>query len=199
MSVMRKTRENYQGVNWEEELQKQKEVCRGIDDRFINKIQQLRTPRLDKIMIFITKTGNGGLIWIFIALYFYIFKGMHSQAIVLLSVIAVVAFIANFIIKGVFTKDRPCDLDDSVDLLIRRPLGSSLPSGHSSSSFACVVVIFCINPWWGVAALVWASLIAFSRIYLYVHFPSDVVFGIVSGTIIGMIVMPIAIHFVGWM
>lgn len=68
---------------------------------------------------------------------------------VLICVIAAVAFIANFIIKGLFTKDRPCDLDETVDLLIRRPLGSSLPSGHSASSFACVVVIFHMNPWWG--------------------------------------------------
>ena len=55
-----------------------------------------------------------------------------------------------------------------------------------------------MNPWWGVAALTWASLIAFSRIYLYVHFPSDVLFGIISGPAIGLVVMPIAIHFIGW-
>ncbi len=198
MSVLRKTREHYKGLNWEEELKKQKELRRGIDDKMIDRIQQMRTDRLDKLMIVITKSGNGGLIWIFVSLYLYIFMKMHSQAIVLLCVIATCAFIANFIIKGIFTKDRPCDLDETVDLLIRRPLGSSLPSGHSASSFASVVVIFCINPWWGVAALVWASLIAFSRIYLYVHFPSDVLFGIISGTIIGLVVTPIAIHFIGW-
>ena len=198
MSVLRKTREQYKGLNWEEELKKQKELRRGIDDKLIHRIQSMRTDRLDKLMIVITKSGNGGLIWIFVSLYLYIFMKMHSQAIVLLCVIATCAFIANFIIKGIFTKDRPCDLDETVDLLIRRPLGSSLPSGHSASSFASVVVIFCINPWWGMAALVWASLIAFSRIYLYVHFPSDVLFGIISGIIIGLVVTPIAIHFIGW-
>ena len=198
MSVLRKTREHYKGLNWEEELKKQKELRSGIDDRMIAKIQQYRTDRLDKIMILITKSGNGGMIWLFVALYLYIVKKMHHQAIVLICVIAAVAFIANFIIKGLFTKDRPCDLDETVDLLIRRPLGSSLPSGHSASSFAGVVVIFYMNPWWGVAALTWASLIAFSRIYLYVHFPSDVLFGIISGTIIGLIAMPVAIHFIGW-
>ena len=198
MSVLRKTREHYKGLNWDEELKKQKELRRGIDDRMIAKIQQYRTDRLDKIMILITKSGNGGMIWLFVALYLYIVKKMHHQAMVLICVIAAVAFIANFIIKGLFTKDRPCDLDDTVDLLIRRPLGSSLPSGHSASYFACVVVIFYMNPWWGAAALTWASLIAFSRIYLYVHFPSDVLFGIISGTIIGLIAMPVAIHFIGW-
>lgn len=198
MSVLRKTKEHYKGLNWEEELKKQKELRRGIDDRMIAKIQQLRTDWLDRFMILITKSGNGGLIWLFVALYLYIFMNMHSQAMVLLCVIAAVAFIVNFIIKGLFTKDRPCDLDETVALLIRRPLGSSLPSGHSASSFACVVVIFHINPWWGVAALVWASLIAFSRIYLYVHFPSDVLFGIIAGTVIGFVAMPIAIYFIGW-
>lgn len=198
MSVLRKTREHYKGHNWEEELKKQKELRRGIDDKLIHRIQKMRTAWLDRLMIIITKSGNGGLIWIFVSLYLYIFMKMHSKAIVLLCVIASCAFIANFIIKGIFTKDRPCDLDDTVDLLIRRPLGSSLPSGHSASSFASVVVIFYINPWWGAAALVWASLIAFSRIYLYVHFPSDVLFGIISGTVIGLVVTPIAIHFIGW-
>ncbi len=198
MSVLRKTREHYKGLDWDEELKKQKELRRGIDDRMIAKIQQYRTDRLDKIMILITKSGNGGMIWLFVALYLYIVKKMHHQAMVLICVIAAVAFIANFIIKGLITKDRPCDLDETVDLLIRRPLGSSLPSGHSASSFACVVVSFYMNPWWGVAARTWASLIAFSRIYLYVHFPSDVLFGIISGTIIGLIAMPVAIHFIGW-
>ena len=198
MSVLRKTREHYKGLDWEEELKKQKELRRGIDDRMIAKIQQFRTDRLDKLMILITKSGNGGMIWLFVALYLYIVKNMHHQAMVLICVIAAVAFIANFIIKGLFTKDRPCDLDETVDLLIRRPLGSSLPSGHSAASFACVVVIFHMNPWWGAAALIWASLIAFSRIYLYVHFPSDVLFGVISGTIIGLIAMPVAIHFIGW-
>ena len=177
MSVLRKTREHYKGLDWEEELKKQKELRRGIDDRMIAKVQQFRTDRLDKIMILITKSGNGGMIWLFVALYLYLVKKMHHQAMVLICVIAAVAFIANFIIKGLFTKDRPCDLDETVDLLIRRPLGSSLPSA---------------------AALIWASLIAFSRIYLYVHFPSDVLFGVISGTIIGLIAMPVAIHFIGW-
>ena len=54
MSVLRKTREHYKGLDWEEELKKQKELRRGIDDRMIAKIQQFRTDRLDKLMILIT-------------------------------------------------------------------------------------------------------------------------------------------------
>ena len=64
MSVLRKTREHYKGLDWEEELKKQKELRRGIDDRMIAKIQQFRTDRLDKLMILITKSGNGGMIWL---------------------------------------------------------------------------------------------------------------------------------------
>lgn len=198
MSVLRKKRERYKGLNWEEELEKYRKTKQGIDDRLIHKVQTLRTGLLDRIMILITKSGNGGMVWIFVALYLYIVKKLHAQAVVLLCVIAVCAFVANFIIKGIFTKDRPCDLDETVNLLIRRPMGSSLPSGHTASSFASVVVIFHIDPLWGAAALIWALLIAFSRIYLYVHFPSDVLFGMITGTIIGTVVMPIAIHFIGW-
>ena len=64
MSVLRKTREHYKGLDWEEEFKKQKELRRGIDDRMIAKVQQLRTDRLDKIMILITKSGNGGMVWL---------------------------------------------------------------------------------------------------------------------------------------
>ena len=179
-------------------LNKEDFTKEGIDDRLIDKVQTLRRGWLDKLMIVITKSGNGGMIWIFIALYLYIFAKLHSKAIVLICVIACCAFINNFIIKGIFTKDRPCDLDDSIPLLIKRPLGSSFPSGHTASSFASVVVIFYINPWLGVIALIWAALIGFSRVYLYVHFPSDVFFGIISGTAIAFVIMPIAIHFIGW-
>ena len=170
----------------------------GIDNRLIDKVQNMHSDILDKIMIVITKSGNGGMIWLFIALYLYIFEKIHSKAIVLVCVIAVCAFINNFIIKGIFTKDRPCDLDESIPLLIKRPFGSSFPSGHTASSFASVVVLFYINPWWGGAALIWAALIGFSRVYLYVHFPSDVLWGIISGTAIAFVVMPVAIHFIGW-
>ena len=98
MSVLRKTREHYKGLDWEEELKKQKELRRGIDDRMIAKIQQFRTDRLDKIMILIKKDGNGGMIWLFVALYLYLVKKMHHQAMVLICVIAAVAFIAKIII-----------------------------------------------------------------------------------------------------
>lgn len=198
MSVTRKNFEKYKGFNWEEELKKHKEFKKGIDDRFIGHLQSIRTKWLDRTMIMITRTGDGGTIWIILALYIYIFKKLHSQAIVMLCVLATVAVVANIGIKNLFTKDRPCDIDESVTLLIRRPLGSSTPSGHSASSFAAVVVLFFINPLWGAIAAVWASLIAFSRIYLYVHYPSDVLFGIITGVVIALAVMPVAVHFIGW-
>lgn len=190
MSVTRKNHEQYKGINWEEELVKYKERRKGIDDRLIHFLQDARNNRLDRFMIFVTRTGNGGTIWILIALYLYIFKKMHTEAMLLVSVIGVVAFFANIVIKSFFTKDRPCDIDESVSLLIKRPLGSSTPSGHSASSFACVVVFFFINPWWGMAALSWAALIAFSRIYLYVHYPSDVFFGCVLGVTLAVASIP---------
>ena len=105
MSVIRKTREHYKGLDWEEELKKQKELRRGIDDRMIAKIQQFRTDRLDKIMILITKSGNGGMIWLFVALYLYLVKKMHHQAMVLICLL--------------YTSDA-ADEEDSVDFCGRR-------------------------------------------------------------------------------
>lgn len=164
--------------------------------KLVDKIQKIRTPFLDKVMVLITKTGNGGTIWLLTSLFMYVVLKQHNQAFMLLTVISVCAVIVNFVVKDIFDRDRPCDINQNVELLIKRPMGSSLPSAHTATSFACAFTIAMINPTYGVIAYIWASLIGFSRTYLYVHFPSDVVFGIISGTLIGAITFFVAANFI---
>jgi undecaprenyl-diphosphatase len=81
----------------------------------------------------------------------------------------------------VFARIRPCDINTAISLLISRPLDYSFPSGHTMSSFAAAMVLFLTNKKIGIPALILAAFISLSRLYLYVHFPTDVLAGAVLG------------------
>ena len=83
-----------------------------------------------------------------------------------------------------------------VPILIRRPMGSSLPSGHTASSFASATILLHMNYKIGLIALALAFIISFSRLYLFVHFPSDVFFGLLSGIAVALINIPIALRLI---
>ena len=80
-------------------------------------------------------------------------------------------------------------MNTAIQLLIASPTDFSFPSGHTMSSFAAASVIFHANTNMGIMAFVFASLIAFSRLYLYVHYPTDVLAGIVLGILASYVVI----------
>ena len=92
--------------------------------------------------------------------------------------------LGNVALKNMVARQRPCWLDPSVGLLVQVPRDFSFPSGHSMVGFEGAVSIFMFNRKWGIPALMLAVLIAFSRLYLFVHFPTDVLAGAVLGTVI---------------
>ena len=89
----------------------------------------------------------------------------------------------NLVLKPLAARPRPCWIDEQVKLLVAAPKDYSFPSGHSAASFAAAVSIFVMHKKEGAAALILACLIAFSRLYLFVHFPTDVLAGIAVGFI----------------
>ena len=102
----------------------------------------------------------------------------------------VVAMLAgNLALKNFFARPRPCWLDESVPLLIARPSDYSFPSGHTMAAAIGATILTAADRRFGWAAIPLAVLIAFSRMYLYVHFPSDILGGAVLGVGIGLLML----------
>ena len=138
-------------------------------------------PLLDIVMPFISMLGNFGAIWIAAAILFMLSKKYRTTGITVAIALILCALIGNCLIKPLAARPRPFDVIADVVLLIPPPKDFSFPSGHTLSAFAAATVIFLNDRRWGSAALVLAFLIAFSRLYLYVHYPSDVFAGMVMG------------------
>ena len=146
-------------------------------------------------MRFFTQMGNGALVWVFTGAFMMFFTQHKAYGMLLIATI-IMATCANVYIKSRFNRQRPCDIYTDIPILIRRPMGSSLPSGHTASSFASATVLLHMNYKIGLIALALAVLISFSRLYLFVHFPSDILFGLLAGTTIALINIPIALRLV---
>ena len=96
--------------------------------------------------------------------------------------------VGNVCLKHLVARPRPCWLDESVPLLIASPTDYSFPSGHTLSSTISATILTKTDHRFGYAAIPMAALLAFSRLYLFVHFPSDVLAGAVLGLVIGVVV-----------
>ena len=94
----------------------------------------------------------------------------------------------NVILKPLVNRTRPYVLLD-YDILIPPVGDASFPSGHTAASFAAATAIYAINRKWGIAAYIFAAVMGFSRLYLGVHFPTDVLGGAVCGTVAAWLVL----------
>ena len=148
----------------------------------------LSGPVLDFLMPKITLLGNGGAIWILAALILLCTKKYRRQGVLLLVGLIAGVLVGNACLKNLIARPRPCWLDSSVQLLIVNPADYSFPSGHTLSSVIGATGLTKTNRRFGYAAIPLAALIAFSRLYLYVHFPSDVLAAAVLGVALGELV-----------
>jgi len=165
-------------------------IIRNFDNTIIDSIRtRMRCRFLDFIMPFITKLGSAGMIWIIVALAFLNNGKYRTYGFMLIVSLLVCLLVGNLTLKPLFERTRPCDTNTLIHLLIARPTDFSFPSGHTMSSFAAACVIFYANDNMGIVAFVLATLIAFSRLYLYVHYPSDILAGIIIGVLISAVVI----------
>lgn len=156
--------------------------------RFLDFLQTIHTPLLDKILAFITSLGNAGIIWIVLAVVLLILPKTRKTGIIVAAALLVDLILCNLILKNLVARVRPYDVNTAIAILIKKPLDFSFPSGHTAASFAAMTALFLakMKKAW-IAALILAVLIAFSRLYFYVHYPTDVLGGIVVGILSGVL------------
>lgn len=157
-----------------------------IDDMVLDWIGRLHTPLLNRIMIFFSMLGTKGTIWLLISIPFFINPDTTYIGVNILVSISITAIFGEGIIKHIVCRMRPCHKLEDEDLIVRRPSFYSFPSGHTASSFAVatLAIIRCSVPVW-CGILIIALLVSFSRIYLRVHYLSDVVCGVLLGILCG--------------
>lgn len=143
---------------------------------------------LDFLMPIITLFGDGGIFWIACAVIMLFFKSTRKTALTMGLALIMGLLVCNVTLKPLVGRIRPYDVNTDVVLLVDRLSDFSFPSGHTVASFeAAVTLMICERRRFGYPALALAFLIAFSRLYLYVHYPTDVLTSIVLGTLFAFI------------
>ena len=151
--------------------------------------EHVRQDFLSPVVKFITHLGDAGWCWILLAVILLIVKKTRKIGLVTAVSLLSSYVVNNLILKNLVARVRPYEAVDGLQRIIEAQSDFSFPSGHSASSFAAAVVIFMLCPRkYGVPALVLAFLIALSRLYVGVHYPTDVLTGVISGTVIAVIV-----------
>ena len=153
---------------------------------FLTALQSLHSPMLDGVMCFTTHLGDSGLIWAALTAVLLMFRKTRRVGCVLAAALLIDAVLCNLFLKPLVARVRPCDILTEVQLLIPRPDDFSFPSGHTAASFASVAALWLAGKkQWALAALPVGILIAFSRMYLCVHYPTDILGGAVLGVACG--------------
>ena len=165
----------------------------------INKIQDIdihiafymthfyKTHLTNEIMKFISMCGDFGMSWLIVILITNMIDQTRTMSIDMLIALIAATLIGQVTIKSLVRRKRPCHTYPEVQLLITTPSDLSFPSGHTTSSFACSTVMMLYNPILGIIGYIYAILTAISRLYLFVHYLSDVVTGVILGITIGII------------
>lgn len=144
---------------------------------------------LDILMPIITSMGNVGLIWIIIASIILLGNTHKLIGYITIFTLIIGTILGEGIIKNIVRRVRPCNKHNNVSLLISRPLSYSFPSGHALSSFAASEMLSISYPQYRCIFMLIAFLIALSRMYLYVHYPTDIIAGIILGILCSKLIL----------
>ena len=132
----------------------------------LDMLQGIHTPLLDTVLVFITKLGDNGLIWILLAAALLLFKRTRKYGLVMAAALVADLVLCNLVLKNLVARVRPYDMNTAVILLV-------------------AALWFAGQKRFSLIVLILAVLIAFSRLYLYVHYPTDVLGGVVIGILCG--------------
>lgn len=147
---------------------------------------------LDGIMPVVTKLGDAGIFWILLSVVLLLIPKYRKAGLSMGIALLIGLVVCNITLKPLIARPRPYDYQlthfgKTIELLIAAPHDFSFPSGHTLASFEAATALLLHDRKWGICAIVLASVIAFSRLYLYVHYPTDVLFALVMGIAFGFL------------
>ena len=149
--------------------------------------ENIRAPWLDGLWLFITHLGDEGILWIAMGLTMLFWKKTRPMGFTVLLSLLFDFLIINVTLKDLISRPRPFVVNEAIRPLITdvSPY-RSFPSGHSGGSFSAMFALY----WWvpkkvGIPALVLAALVALSRLYVGVHYPTDILAGCLVGFLCG--------------
>lgn len=163
----------------------------SFDGTLLVKFQEIFVrDGLTPIVKFITHLGDSGIIWIVITAILLVFKKTRKAGVIAALALIGSLIINNLLLKNIVARTRPYDTIHEVKRLVEIQKDFSFPSGHSASSFAASIAIYFgldgnLRKYLGIGLIVLAFAIAFSRLYVGVHYPLDVLVGSLDGVLIG--------------
>lgn len=163
-------------------------------------IQSIQNGFLDALMVGVTTLGNAGAIFIVLGFVLLFTKKYRKAGLAVLVALIVMLLCSDLFLKEFFARPRPFNLFESdpekyavwateyvFPELVYKPSSYSFPSGHTASAFAAATALICHSRKWGIPTMIFAAIMGFSRIYVQVHYCTDVFGGIIAGAICGLI------------
>ncbi|MBO5410983.1 MAG: phosphatase PAP2 family protein [Clostridia bacterium] len=163
-------------------------------------IQDIQNGFLDALMVSVTTLGNAGAVFIVLGFALLFTKKYRKAGLAVLVALIVMLLCSDLFLKEFFARPRPFNLFDSnpekyaewgakyiFPELVYKPSSYSFPSGHTASAFAAATALLWHSRKWGIPTMIFAAVMGFSRIYVQVHYCTDVFGGIVAGAICGLI------------
>jgi undecaprenyl-diphosphatase len=164
----------------------------GLDRDVYVWVVEHRVPPLDWVFVGLTVAGYAGLLWI--ALAAVLAFRAHRPVLPTAALVAGTVWGADLVtlaLKRLTGRERPYETVLEPDPLVRADLGLSFPSGHAATSFAGAVLLAYLFRRLAPALLLLATLVAYSRVYVGVHYPADVLAGAAVGTLVALVVIAV--------
>lgn len=165
------------------------DVIQQFDERALMWIaQNIRCALLDPFMKLYTQLGNTGMLFIVLGLLMLLFKPTRKAGFSALCAMLIGLVVVNFTIKPLVSRPRPWLVMENFANLVPEKDPNSFPSGHTNSAFAFALAVCVAAPkrWMKITAVCMAAVMGLSRLYVGVHFPSDVLAGAVIGSLCGL-------------
>lgn len=162
-------------------------------------VQNWHAPALDRIMVFLFHTviDEKGVFAVLLGLLLLALKKTRRYGGLMLLSILFSFLIGDLLLKNAIARPRPFITFPDVTLITEAPNGYSCPSVHTAIAFSCAMTVFLKNKKAGVPCLLFAALIGFSRLYFFVHYPTDVLFGAALGVLCAIIAADISLAVAG--